>query len=117
RGAALLDNGDFQAAETELKAALSADITCRPAHNNLGKVYFHQNKLYLAAWEFQYAMKLMPNQPEPPDNLGLVFEIAGKLDDAADSYARAVALEPENVHALGNLARAHVRRGDHDAAV
>jgi Flp pilus assembly protein TadD len=85
-----------------------------PAHNNLGKAYFHQDKLYLAAWEFQYAMKLMPNTPEPRNNLGLVFESAGKLDDAVASYDEAMRLEPDNVQFIGNLARARVRRGDRD---
>ena len=115
RAVALMDSGDHAAAEAALKAALAADVMCGPAHNNLGKVYFRQGKLYLAAWEFQYAMKLMPNQPEPPNNLGLVFEAAGKLDDATESYGKAVALEPDNIQALGNLARARVRRGDRDA--
>ena len=116
RAVTLLEANDLPAAEDALKAALAADVMCGPAHNNLGKVYFQQKKLYLAAWEFQYAMKLMPNQAEPPDNLGLVFEAAGKLDEATDSYGKALALEPENVHAMGNLARAHVRRGDRDDA-
>jgi cytochrome c-type biogenesis protein CcmH/NrfG len=62
-------------------------------------------------------MKLMPNQPEPLNNLGLVFEATGKLDEATDSYAKAVTVEPDNVQAMGNLARAHVRRGDHDDSV
>ena len=114
RAVAMLDAGDYAGAEAALKAALAADIMSGPAHNNLGKVYFRQSKLYLAAWEFQYAMKLMPNQPEPPNNLGLVFEAVGKLDDAADHYGKAVALEPDNVQAMGNLARARVRRGDDD---
>ncbi len=118
RAVLLLDKGDYDGAEAALKAALVADIMCGPAHNNLGKVYFHQKKLYLAAWEFQYAMKLMPNQPEPLNNLGLVFEATGKLDDATDSYNnKAVTIEPDNVQALGNLARAHVRRGDRDQNV
>jgi Flp pilus assembly protein TadD len=117
RAVMLLDKADYDGAEAALKAALVADIMCGPAHNNLGKVYFHQKKLYLAAWEFQYAMKLMPNQPEPLNNLGLVFEATGKLDEATDSYAKAVTVEPDNVQAMGNLARAHVRRGDHDDAV
>jgi Flp pilus assembly protein TadD len=117
RAVALIDAGDYPAAETALKAALSADIMCGPAHNNLGKVYYRQSRLYLAAWEFQYAMKLMPNQPEPLNNLGLVFEAAGKLDEAADHYGKAVALEPDNIHAMGNLARARVRRGDRDPEV
>jgi Flp pilus assembly protein TadD len=121
RAVALLEKADNPAAlasaEAALKAALEADVTCGPAHNNLGKVYYRQGKLYLAAWEFQYATKLLPNQPEPPNNLGLVYEAAGKLDEAADAYAKAVDLDPENLQALGNLARAKVRRGDHDAGV
>jgi tetratricopeptide (TPR) repeat protein len=114
RAVALMDEGKFADAEAALKSALDADVMCGPAHNNLGKIYFRQGKLYLAAWEFQYAMKLMPNQPEPPNNLGLVFEAAGKLDEAADSYGKAAAIEPENVDVLGNLARARYRRGDRD---
>ena len=114
---ALMDAGQYDQAEAALKAALAADVMCGPAHNNLGKIYFRQKKLYLAAWEFQYAMKLMPNQAEPPNNLGLVFEAAGKLDDATESYGKAIALEPENVVAMGNLARARVRRGDRDESV
>jgi Flp pilus assembly protein TadD len=112
RGADLMDHGDWAGAEAAFKAALTADVLHGPAHNNLGKVYFHQGKLYLAAWEFQYAMKLMPNQPEPLNNLGLVFEAAGKLDDAVASYDKAAALEPDGVEPLGNLARARYRRGD-----
>jgi Tfp pilus assembly protein PilF len=113
----MLERGDLAGAEAELKAALAADVMYGPAHNNLGKVYFHQDKLYLAAWEFQYAMKLMPNTPEPRNNLGLVFESAGKLDDAVASYDEAMRLEPDNVQFIGNLARARVRRGDRDDAV
>jgi Flp pilus assembly protein TadD len=113
----MLERGDLPGAEKELKDALAADVMCGPAHNNLGKVYFHQGKLYLAAWEFQYAMKLMPNTPEPRNNLGLVFESAGKLDDAVASYDEAMRLEPDNVQFIGNLARARVRRGDRDADV
>jgi Tfp pilus assembly protein PilF len=117
RAVTLIDAGKYDDAQAALKSALAADVMCGPAHNNLGKIYFRQKRLYLAAWEFQYAMKLMPNQAEPPNNLGLVFEAAGKLDDAAESYGKAIALEPENVAALGNLARARVRRGDRDESV
>jgi Flp pilus assembly protein TadD len=110
----MLERGDYASAETELKTALAADVMYGPAHNNLGKVYFHQDKFYLAAWEFQYAMKLMPNTPEPRNNLGRGYESAGKLDDAVASYDEAMRLEPDNVQFIGNLARARVRRGDRD---
>jgi len=112
-----IEKGDYTAAETHLKSALTADIMFGPAHNNLGKVYYHQNKLYLAAWEFEYAAKVMPFQAEPKSNMGLVFEAAGKLDQAVTQYTEALKLEPENPELIGNDVRARIRRGDNDAEV
>jgi Flp pilus assembly protein TadD len=117
RAVELISQGKLDDAESHLKKALTADIMFGPAHNNLGKVYYQQSKLYLAAWEFEYAIKLMANRPEPRNNLGLVFEAAGKLDDAVVSYQNAVDLEPDNPQFLGNLARARIRRGDKDEKV
>jgi len=117
RAVGLMDKEDYDAAEAALKAALTADVMFGPAHNNLGKVYFHKGELYLAAREFDYAMKLMPNQPEPANNLGMVFETRGRLDDAVSAYGKAAALEPDNVQIMGNWARARVarvRRGERD---
>ncbi|MBI1368396.1 MAG: tetratricopeptide repeat protein [Planctomycetes bacterium] len=110
----LLSEGKYPEAEAALKSALTADVTFGPAHNNLGKVYYHQKKFYLAAWEFQYAIKAMPHQPEPRNNLGMVMEMVGKLDEAVEIYGEAVDMEPDNPQILGNLVRARVRRGDHD---
>lgn len=108
----LLDQGKWPEAEAAVKRALTADVMNGPAHNSLGHIYFHAGNYYLAAWEFQYASKLMPNQPEPRNNLGLVFEATGKLDDAITAYQRAIDIEPDNPQFIGNEARARVRRGD-----
>jgi Flp pilus assembly protein TadD len=113
----LIDHTKWPEAHTALQKALDADVTYGPAHNNLGTVYMHENNLYLAAWEFQYAAKLMPYQPQPRSNLGLVLEAAGKLDEAVDWYDQAIKIEPDNPEFLGNSARARVRRGDKDAKV
>ena len=56
----------------------------------------------------------MPHQPEPRNNLGLVFEAIGRLDEAAKWYDEAVALEPDNPEILGNLARTLIRNGRRD---
>jgi len=109
-----IDRGEFAEAEDTLKRALSADVMFGPAHNNLGKVYFEQGRYYLAAWEFQYAIKCMPNHPEPRNNLGLVYEQAQQLDKAVTYYREALDIEPDNVEILGNLARACIERGDRD---
>src|SRR6476619_303990 len=49
----LIREGKYDAAEDILKNALAADVMYGPARNNLGLVYFHQQKLYPAAWEFE----------------------------------------------------------------
>src|SRR5262245_45519901 len=111
----LITKAKYDQAEKILKKAIAADVMFGPARNNLGLVYYHEGKLYQAAWEFQNAIKLMPYQPEPRNNLGLVLERAGKLTEAADAYDRAKEMEPDNPEYIGNLARAKVRRGDNDA--
>ncbi|HWE00789.1 MAG TPA: tetratricopeptide repeat protein [Tepidisphaeraceae bacterium] len=108
----LMDKSDYAGAAPLLRQALLKDVTFGPAHNNLGLVYFHQSQLYLAAWEFQYTIKLMPNQPEARNNLGLVFEAGGKFDQAVDAFDQAMKLQPENPQFIGNDARARIRRGD-----
>lgn len=112
RAVQLIRQQKYPEAEEALKKALVGDITYGPAHNNLGKVYFHQSKFYVAAWEFQYAIKLMPHHFEPRNNLGLLYEEVGKLNQAVDCYTEALSFEPSNPLLVGNLARARVRRGD-----
>jgi Flp pilus assembly protein TadD len=112
RAFALIRDRKYDEAEKACKRALRADIMFGPAHNNLGLVYYHQGKLYAAAWEFQNAVKLMPYQPEPRNNLGLVFERAGRTSSAAEAYSKAHEIHPDNPEYLANLARATVRTGD-----
>ncbi len=102
-------------AEALLKQALAADVMFGPAHNNLGRVYFAKRQLYLAAWEFQYAIRLMPHHVEPRNNLGLVFEAASQLQQAEDQYAAALDLAPQHPEVISNLVRVKVRQGDKSA--
>ena len=97
----LIKQGNYSQAEKDLTAALSADLFFGPAHNNLGSVYFHRKDYYRAAWEFQYAAKLMPGRAEPLYNLAMVFEAVGSLDKAAQWYEKAQEVEPENVKMSG----------------
>jgi Flp pilus assembly protein TadD len=106
------EKGDLDVAEQSARQALTADVTFGPAHNTLGMIYYRQSQLYLAAWEFQYAIKLMPRQAEARANLGLVYEAAGKWDEAIDTYNQAFQLAPDSPEIIGNLARARLRRGD-----
>jgi Flp pilus assembly protein TadD len=109
RGVALIRQGNLDEAQKVLKQAVEADLFFGPAHNNLGAAYFRRQEYYLAAWEFQYAAKLMPHKVEPLNNLGLVLEGAGKRDEAEKSYQEALALEPQAVEVAANLASLYVR--------
>jgi Tfp pilus assembly protein PilF len=103
--------------EEHLQKALLADSTYGPAHNSLGMLYFCQHKLYLAAWEFEYAQKMMPDRFEPLYNLGLVYEAADKLDRAVEFYSMAFSMDPRNPDVLESLVRARMRKGETVAAV
>jgi len=99
-------------AEKLLNEALVADVRYGPAHNSLGMVYYLQNKLYLAAWEFEYAAKLMPDHAQPYNNLGLVYEQAGKYEEAISYYAMALSRDENDPQVTGNLVRARLAMGD-----
>ena len=114
QGADLLAKGKLDKAEVHFKKALAADVNFGPAHNNLGVLYYNRKEYYLAAWEFDYAAKLMKDQAEPHNNLGLVLESVGKLNQAIDAYELACIMQPENPQYLGNQARARIRRGKDD---
>lgn len=98
-------------AEKHLQDALIADVRFGPAHNTLGTLYLRQHRLYLAAWEFEYASNLMPARAEPHNNLGLVYEEAGRLGRAIEQYEIAAEMDPRNSEYLGNLVKASLKQG------
>jgi Tfp pilus assembly protein PilF len=111
REAADLIPGDLAEAERLLRDALTADLFHGPAHNNLGVVFLKEGKLYEAAQEFEWAKKLMPGAPDPRVNLALVWEAAGRTDDALGAYASALEVRAEYMPAVQGMARLLVRQG------
>ena len=113
-GLRLIELGIYDQAETELKLALEADLFYGPAHNNLGTVYLRREDYYRAAWEFQYAAKLMQGRAEPLYNLGMVFEEIGDLEKATERYEKALEISPEEVRIAGNLVRIYRHKNRKD---
>lgn len=107
-----MQQNDFRLAEQIVQEALRSDVDFGPAHNTLGRIYFQTNRYYLAAWEFEYAMRLMPERIEPLNNLGMVFEAVGQYDQAVSYYEQAMAVSPDTPQILGNLIRTRLARGD-----
>lgn len=112
--AAKLIDTDSAKAESLLREALTADLYCGPAHNNLGVVYLKSGRLYEAAGEFEWARKLLPGAPDPRLNLALVLERAGRTDDALATYATALEVYPDHVPSLEALALLQVKSGRTD---
>ncbi|MCB9492559.1 MAG: tetratricopeptide repeat protein [Dehalococcoidia bacterium] len=108
----LAENPD--SAERLLREALSQDLYCGPAHNNLGVVFLARGDLYEAASEFEWARKLMPGHPDPRVNLGMVLERAQRVDEAIASYRAALEVTTEDIGAMQALARAQVFHGRED---
>jgi len=117
RAGKLLQKCKWEEAEEALQQALIADVGYGPAHNNLGKIYHAQGKFYLAAWEFEYASKLMPDRPEPVNNLGLVYEAVDRYDRAIEFYTMAYQMAPQCPEYIGNLARARLKKEGHSAEI
>lgn len=105
----LVEAGQLGEAKLAADNAIIADVDHAPAHNTLGKIYFRQGNFYLAAWEFEFAIRLYPDNPDYHNNLGLVYEEAEKLTEAISQYQLAVDLEPDNHHFVSNLTRARIR--------
>ena len=115
QGLEALERSDLSKAEKLFGDALAVDVNYGPAHNNLGQVFLRQNKLYLAAWEFEFASQLLPERTESLINLGLVYETAGQLEIAQEHYEMAHARKPRDPEALANLARVTIKLdGDPD---
>lgn len=108
---------DIVRAESLLREALAADLYHGPAHNNLGVLYLNQGKLYEAASEFEWARKLMPGHPDPRLNLALTLERAGRIDDAIDTYAAALAVYPGHLPTVQALTRCQLRYGRDDPEI
>ncbi len=111
RKAADLILKDPQKAEKLLGDALTADLYCGPAHNNLGIIYLNSGRLYEAAGEFEWARRVMPGHAEPRTNLALTLEQAGRFDEAIEAYHSALSVSPHHVRSMEGLALLQIRHG------
>ena len=114
RGLIAIREGDLDEAERLFRRALAEDLYYAPAHNNLGLVLVQTKRHYEAAWEFDYAGKLVPRALEPRGNLGLLYENVGQLDRARLEYEAALEIEPENLVTMRHLARVMIKTDRHD---
>jgi tetratricopeptide (TPR) repeat protein len=109
--------GNYQFAAGNLKEALSqyqraVDLSKdNPmAYYDLGLVNTQLGKLTEAAANLRESAKLEP-YVDTYAALGAVAELEGKFEDAASLYKKAIALDPNNYQAWGNLGSAYLWGG------
>ncbi|MEW5959533.1 MAG: tetratricopeptide repeat protein [Chloroflexota bacterium] len=78
-------------------------------HIKQGMEYYKQRVFDKAIVEFNEAIKLEPDNPHAPRNLGTVYIDQGKWEEAAAAYKQAIKVYPKFGEAYGDLAAAYVR--------
>lgn len=104
-------DGHVDAALQSFQCAVESDPYWGIAHCNLGVTLLLKGRMYDGGWELRNACRLMPKAAQPRANLALLYESVGKYGQAEEELRAALALAPEDVEIIGQLARLHVRQG------
>jgi Flp pilus assembly protein TadD len=79
---------------------------------NLAILLLHRNQLAEAEQLLEQAAKIAPKEPRIHENLGQVYQRAGRPADAVNQFGVAVTLAPENPRYHYLLGQAYRRNGD-----
>ena len=117
QGVMRYNRGDFQAAESALRAALSRDSNLGVARNYLGNIFLKQNRLDAAIQEYGEAIRLNPDLAEAYYNLGLALHKQEQNEAAITAYRQALVVEPTMANAQYNLGLALYQQGRKEEAI
>src|SRR5438105_4662848 len=87
----------FGEAATYLQTILSSNPNFARAHNLMGKIYYHENKVSLAMTEYNKAVAAEPRLAEAYFNIGVVHFDQGNVKEAEKEFDQAVHLDPGSV--------------------
>lgn len=83
----------------------------------LGKDYLAADRLPLALANLERARTAAPNRWDVHSALGVALDASGRFGEAAEAYAQALALSPDNPRILNNLALSQALDGRLDDAI
>jgi len=115
-GARLLESGELEEAEEQLRAALRLRPSTA-AHANLGLLLARTGRLDEAEREHREALRLDPGSAAAHVGLAAVLARTGRPAEAEAHYREALRLAPRSVPALTGLSVVLAGRGDLAAAV
>jgi Tfp pilus assembly protein PilF len=95
-GYAYLQKGEYLAAVTACKEALSHNLRYPPAHLRLGEAYYALDKTDLAIEALRQALSLAPGYSAAHYKLALAYMKAGETEKAVDSFREVIRLAPDS---------------------
>lgn len=105
----LVQQGDYVAALTHMKAALAVKPQEAIFHNTIGNIYKCLNRPNEAMQSYQQALKQDPDLAEVHNNLATILLQQGDVNAAIRHYAMAVNLQPAYSDAHYNLGLLFIR--------
>lgn len=108
------EKGDLDKAVLLSREAVAAARDYGQAWNNLGLFLMERNELYDAREAFAIASDLLPGDPRPLCNLGVMYLRSGWSEKALGYFERALERAPSDVPALRGAIDASLRLRRHD---
>lgn len=111
-------SGRFDEAIGSYKNALKIMPDLLEAHSNLANLYFKLARFDDAEKEYLIIEKTAPGSKagEVQNNMGALYEMQGKFDQAVVRYSRALRLDPSLKFSHFNIARIYLVKGNADLA-
>lgn len=117
RGHDLHQQGFFNQAISEYRAALGADDRMEEAYTNLGLIYAAQRNYAKAQESFKKSLQLNPNRPNALNGLGTVLYARNRFDEAMAKWREAVQMDPKFASAYYNMGNALENEKDFKGAI
>ena len=111
-GTALDKAGDWQQAEVQFKQALAADPENRFARYDLAQLQLQHEKLPEAEQNFRKLLADTPGDSEAHAQLGAILAATNRSTEGKKELEAALAIDPNNMNALFNLASLEAEQGN-----
>ncbi|MFM7426243.1 MAG: tetratricopeptide repeat protein [Elainella sp.] len=111
------NRGDFSGAETYWTQLLEQLPQEAAIWSNRGNARVSQRKLEEAIADYEQAIQLAPDAPDPYLNRGAALEGLGRWQEAIADYNHVLELDPNDPAAYNNRGNAEAGQGDWDQAI
>ena len=109
--------GDRDTAMKHYLEALRINPDFAEAHNNVGRLYYEDEKNLKAEKHYKQALKINPALAEPHNNIANLYMKRNDKDKAIYHYREALRLKPASSDILFSIARYYQILGDIDEAI